>query len=133
MIDERGYSTHESEVPIEGFDSSSPGVGWWTLVSGDRRPSAHLTAGVCEIVPGVDGLERHRHRPAEVYHFLSGSAVVTIGDEDHLAGPGTTRYIPGYEWHAIRPVGDQPVRLFYCFPTDSFADVMYEYPDDPTP
>lgn len=74
-----------------------------------------------------------RRSTAEPLRKWYTSAGVTIGDEDHLAGPGTTMYIPGYEWHAIRPVGDQPVRLFYCFPTDSFADVMYEYPDDPTP
>jgi mannose-6-phosphate isomerase-like protein (cupin superfamily) len=133
-MNERGFSTHESEVPMEGDHAEFADVAWWTLVSGDRTPSAHLTAGVCEIAAGADGLELHRHAPAEVYHFLSGSAEVTIGEELHPAATGTTMYIPGNTWHAIRPIGDQPVRLFYCFPTDAFSPIVYEYPRDlPTP
>ncbi len=126
-VSERGFSIHETDVPVEGLDEAGSGVAWWTMVSGDRLPSAQLTAGVCEIAPASAGLQVHRHPPAEVYHFLTGTAIVTIGEVEHPAGPGTTIYIPGGEWHAIRPVGRQPVRLFYCFPTDSFSDVIYEY------
>ena len=129
-MNERGFSIHESAVPLEGADHEFPGVAWWTLVSGDRTPSAHLSAGVCEIEAGTDGLELHRHAPAEVYHFLSGTAEVTIDGELHPAATGTTMYIPGNTWHAIRPIGDQPVRLFYCFPTDAFGPIVYEYPED---
>ena len=55
--------THPSSCPTEAWDDPLRGqVRWWTLLSGDRTPSARMTCGVAEIAPGrPDQLSPHRH------------------------------------------------------------------------
>ena len=120
---------HEEECEIEGWDDPERGkVQWWTLLSADRTPSRSMTCGVAEIDPGPgDGLSLHRHAQAEVYHFLSGRGVVTIEGEEYAVRAGSTMFVPGSSEHGIRNTGEEPLRLFYVFAVDSFADVKYEF------
>jgi mannose-6-phosphate isomerase-like protein (cupin superfamily) len=112
----------ELSVAIESGDD--PGVTWRTLTSGDRTPTRELTTGVCEIAPGGE-LLYHRHAPLELYYFLEGTGVVTLGGTDRAVKRGSTVYIPGDTPHRIRNDGAVPLRLFYVFPVDSFGDVEY--------
>jgi len=100
------------------------GVTWRTLTSADRTPTAELTTGVCEIEPGCE-LPLHRHPPLELYYFLEGAGVVTLGAVEHPVRPGSTISIPGDTPHAIRNTGSTPLKLFYVFPVASFGDVEY--------
>ncbi len=121
--------THADGTPVEGQDDeAATGLRWWTLLSADRTATRAVTAGVAELDHGLAGLERHRHATDEVYHFLSGVGEVLLGDGVHPVRAGTTMFIPADTWHGIRNTGDEPLRLFYCFPTDSFTDVVYVYP-----
>jgi len=114
----------ELSVPLERDYEDDPRVTWRTLTSADRTPTQELTSGVCEIEPGgVLGL--HRHPPLELYYFLAGSGVVTLGTEEHPVGPGVTVSIPGNTPHAIRNTGTTPLRLFYVFPVNSYGEVTY--------
>ena len=97
---------------------------WRTLTSADRAPSRGLTSGVAEIEPG-GGLALHRHAPHEVYYILDGHGVVTLGDQEHVVGPGAAVYIPGDTPHAFRNAGTTLLRFFWVFPTDSYGDVEY--------
>ncbi len=121
-MSERAYLVAEQSVEIETGDDV--GVRWRTLTSADRTPTGQLTSGVCEIEPGGK-LDLHRHPPLELYHFLAGSGVVTLGDEEHRVGPGDTISIPGNCPHAIRNDGTTLLKLFYVFPVDSFSEVVY--------
>jgi quercetin dioxygenase-like cupin family protein len=116
------YVTEERETPLESGDDV--GVTWRTLTSADRTPTRILTSGVCEIEPG-GSLDLHRHPPLELYYFLEGSGVVTLGDREQRVSPGTTISIPGDVPHAIRNDGTATLKLFYVFPVDSFSDVVY--------
>ena len=118
------FVVEEQSVPLERDYENDPRVTWRTLTSSDRTPTRELTSGVCEIEPGgVLGL--HRHPPLELYYFLAGSGVVTLGAEDHPVSAGVTISIPGNTPHSIRNTGSTPLRLFYVFPVDSYSDVRY--------
>jgi quercetin dioxygenase-like cupin family protein len=119
----------ERSVAIESGDD--PGVTWRTLTSADRAPTQSLTSGVCELAPGGE-LLLHRHPPLELYYFLEGTGVVTLGAVDHRVQPGSTVYIPGGTPHRIRNDGAVPLRLFYVFPVDSFGEVEYTTLDPAT-
>jgi len=118
----QAYLVHEALVPVESGEDA--GVTWRTLTSSDRTPTRQLTSGVCEIEPG-GMLGLHRHPPLELYHFLAGEGVVTLGAEERRVGPGDTISIPGDLPHAIRNDGKTLLKLFYVFPVDSFPEVEY--------
>ena len=79
---------------------------------------------MCEIGPG-GGLRLHRHLTLELYYFLEGSGVVQLGTGERPVSPGTTISIPAGTPHGIRNTGMTLLRLFYMFPVDSFAEVVY--------
>ncbi len=119
-------------TPIESWGSgAAPGVSWRTLFSSDRTPTSELSVGTCDVEPGGE-LSRHRHERAEVYHFLSGAGEVGVNEELFRVRAGDTVFVPGNAWHRISNTADETLRLFYCFATDSFADVVYTYGDGST-
>lgn len=128
-----GFLIDPDTLPLEGWDDSGAGpLTWRTLVSADRTPSRDLTAGVCQFRPGDGELRLHRHAQAEVYHFLAGTGRVHIDGTEHEVRAGSTLFVPGGAWHGTVNTGPDELRLFYCFPCDSFAEVHYEFADGET-
>ncbi len=123
------FVIEEREVALESGEDR--GVVWRTLTSADRTPTGDLTSGVCEIEPGCE-LALHRHPPLELYYFLAGRGVVTLGSRDHPVQTGSTVSIPGNTPHRIRNTGTAVLKLFYVFPTASFSDVEYTTLDGPS-
>ena len=119
-------------TPHESWENgAAPGVSWHTLISADRTPTSELSVGVCGVRPGGE-LSRHRHGRAEVYHFLSGVGDVVLDGEITRVYAGDTFFVPGNAWHGIINNTEEVLRLFYCFATDSFADIQYTYGDGST-
>ena len=119
---------HVDDVDDEVWtDRDGSHLTWRTLVGRHDSPTESLSGGVAELAPGAGRLERHRHAPAEVYHVLAGTGVVTVDTERFAVRPGSTVFIPPGAWHAIDNTGDGPLRLFYCFAVDRFDHVRYEY------
>lgn len=77
----------------------------------------------------VRGLSAFRHEQPEIYHVLSGEGTLLANGKRHPLGKGTTVFIPGNEEHAVKNDGSELLRIFYVFPTGSFADVHYEFPN----
>ena len=112
----------------ESFDALAPGkVSWFTLISGDLTTSDRMSAGIMELEPGGTGLRPHRHNPPEIYHVIAGAGVLTIEHVDTVVGVGSTAFIPRDAEHSLRNTGEGLLRIFYVFPTDSFAEVVYRY------
>ncbi len=114
--------------PDDGWDEPD-GRGaarWKTLFSGDITATAGLTSGIVFLDPG-GFLAPHRHPPAELYHVLDGELMVTIDGVIHHARAGDTLHIPAMAEHGCRNHSDVPMRFLYVFPTNSFADVVYEF------
>jgi len=126
------HVVNEADVPLEAWNDAVRGVVTWrTLLSGDRTPTRGLTLGVAEVVEQTGAEARlHRHAQDEAYYVLSGKGVLNVDGLEHPLSAGSTAFIPGNAWHAARAVGSEPLRLLYVFPADSFADVVYEFPDE---
>lgn len=55
----------------------------------------------------------HTHPEEEVYIFISGKGIITIGDQSKLIGPGNILYIPGGEFHQVHNIQGEPL-VFAC-------------------
>jgi len=120
------YVVDPEALPLEGWD----GVSWKTLFSGDRTPTGQITQGVTDISPApAEGLKLHRHAQSETYYVLSGTGKVRVEDEEFPLAPGMAAFIPGGALHAAYATGSEPLRILYTFPTDSFEEVIYDFPD----
>ena len=130
MWQSEAFVIQEEDCEFEGSLEAEPGsVRWRTLISGDRTPTDSLTVGVAELEPGESRFFRpHKHAQAEVYYILSGEGAVTISGIDHPVRPCTTVFIPGGAEHGARNTGAELLRLLYVFPSDSFAEIKYEFP-----
>jgi mannose-6-phosphate isomerase-like protein (cupin superfamily) len=130
MSQSQPFVIHEEDCDFEGWDNAAPGsVRWRTLLSGDRTPTDSLTVGIAEIEPGASTpLRPHKHAQAEVYYILSGEGTVTISRTEHPVRPGTSIFIPGGAEHGAQNTGAELLRLLYVFPSNSFAEIKYEFP-----
>ena len=125
--------TSRFERPRDRFDDPSRGnVTWFTLISGDITPTTSLCAGIAGLEPRKGVLQLHRHDPAEIYFIVEGKGIVTIDGVEIEVAAGATVFIPGNAEHGIRNESDALLRLFYVFPTDSFAEVVYRFSEERT-
>jgi len=101
-------------------------VAWATFFSADMTPTAEMSAGLAEFVPGAR-LAPHRHAEAEIYFVHSGSGVLTIDGVETRLSPGMSVFIPGDAEHGVHNPGSETLKIFYVFPTDRFGDVVYRF------
>ncbi len=122
--------TRAEDCPREAWDDPVRGsVSWVTLFSSDRTPTDSMTAGIAQIVPGGGSLQLHRHAQAEIYFVIEGTGILTVDGRETTVTGGTAVFIPGDAEHGLRNESGMDLRLFYVFPTGSFGDVVYRFPD----
>lgn len=113
-------------LPDERWEDPARGsIRFRTLLSAPQTDSDSLTCGVA-IMDRGDTFPLHSHPHAETYFGLEGEGEVMIDGTAHLLSPGTLLYIPGGAVHGI-PVASGPLRWFYSFAADSFADIRYSF------
>jgi quercetin dioxygenase-like cupin family protein len=123
----------EADTEQETWDDPVRGrIAFRTFFGGAGSATRSLTSGLADLDPG-DWLGLHRHTPAEVYHVLEGSGVVTLDGVEHTVDAGASVFIPGDAEHGIRNLGDGPLRVAYTLAADSFADVDYRFSAGPAP
>jgi quercetin dioxygenase-like cupin family protein len=122
-------TTAEERPRDEWNDPIHGRVSWHTLFSSDITPTDSMSAGVAELVSGGE-LRPHRHEQPEIYFILEGTGIVRIDGHETVVKAGTAVFIPGNAEHGIRNDSDANLKLFYAFPTGSFADVVYRFPDN---
>jgi quercetin dioxygenase-like cupin family protein len=101
-------------------------VYWKTLVSGDLTRSEALIMGIAKIPP-AEALHEHRHRQAEIYLLLEGTASVTIAGKTRPVAAGSAVFIPGNALHSCQNTGTSDLRVAYVFAADSFEEVEYVF------
>lgn len=79
---------------------------------GPQDGAAHYRVRYFEVPAGATTtLERHAHDHGVV--IQTGSARVTLGDEQHDVGPGDVVYVAPDELHSFQALGDEPLG-FIC-------------------
>src|SRR5213080_894654 len=64
---------------------------------------------VMTIAPGEDGGPPEEHAGDQIVYVVEGEAVLTIGAQEHRAGPGTLALIPAGTRHHVRNPGRAPL------------------------
>lgn len=122
--------TTAEERPRDGWNDPVHGrISWHTLLSSDITPTDSMSASIAELGPG-DELKPHRHDPSEIYFIVEGSGIVRIDGEETTVRAGMTVFIPGNAEHGIRNESGAILKFFYVFPTGSFVDVVYRFPEN---
>jgi mannose-6-phosphate isomerase-like protein (cupin superfamily) len=88
-----------------------------------------------EMAPGDEPHRPHRHpRADEVLIVMEGRGCFTIGDEDHVAGPGSVVYAPRGVRHRIQTPGPEKlVWLSVVVPNEDAPDESVEEDDADVP
>ncbi len=97
--------------------------------SGNDSLMPEMSVHFVELKPGEE-VKPHQHDRVEVYVFLGGEAKVMSGDDIRIIGAGDVAYSPKNTPHAIKVLGDSPLR-FYALnsPPESTAP-MNNAPED---
>ncbi|MFN4203131.1 MAG: cupin domain-containing protein [Tabrizicola sp.] len=118
-----------ASLPDEHWDDPARGtIRFRTLISAPDTPTTGIVCGIAMLAPG-ETFALHSHAEAEVYFGLEGEGEVTIDGRQHRLAPGVAIYIPGGAVHGV-PLATAPLRWFYTFAADSFADIRYHFPHE---
>jgi quercetin dioxygenase-like cupin family protein len=110
----------------ETWDDPARGtLRWKTLMSAGLTATESLVCGIALMDAGQT-FALHSHPEAEVYFGLEGAVDVMIDGTAHRMTPGVALFIPGNAVHGVLHA-DQPVRWFYTFAADAFADIAYTF------
>ena len=113
-------------LPDERWNDPARGtIRFRTLVSAPATDTRELVCGVAMLAPG-ETFALHSHPQAEVYFGLDGTGEVLVDGVPHRLAPGVALYIPGGAVHGV-PLASAPLRWFYTFAADSFADIRYTF------
>lgn len=113
-------------LPDERWDDPVRGtIRFRTLISAPQTDSREIVCGVALMVAG-ESFALHSHPEPEVYFGIEGEGDVLIDGLPHRLAPGVALYIPGGAVHGM-PEAKAPLRWFYTFAADSFADIWYRF------
>lgn len=130
MTDTRPFALDTAHIRPETWEDPARGtLHWRSLFDAARTPTDSLVCGVAEMEPG-DHFALHRHPQAEVYFGIEGEGEVMIDGRPHRLAPGVALFIPGNAEHGV-PQCDRPLRWFYVFAADSFAEISYRFSSPP--
>lgn len=95
----------------------------------DRTTSPVTQCSLAEetLPPGRSVTPHHHEVLEEIYYILSGSGVMTIGDEQREVGTGDAIYIPKHQRHTLTNTGGEEMKiLLVCGPAFYFEDHRIE-------
>lgn len=67
--------------------------------------------------PG-EGPGLHRHPYTETFTVVEGQATITVGEQQVVAGPGTTLVVPAGAWHGFRNTGSGRLKIMGIHASD---------------
>lgn len=113
----------------EAWDDHARGtIRFRTLISAPDTDTDSIVCGVALMAAG-ETFALHSHAHPEVYFGLEGEGDVVIDGQPHRLAPGVAIFIPGNALHGV-PLATSPLKWFYTFAADSFADVKYKFPHE---
>ena len=113
-------------LPMDQWRDPARGtLRWKTLFCADQTSTSAMVCGIAEIQPG-EHFALHSHPEAEVYFGLEGEGDVMVDGVAHRLKPGVALFIPGNAVHGVPGVAE-PLRWFYSFASDRFAEINYRF------
>ena len=106
-------------------DGSVPASAQFLLKVGPKNNgSQHLVAGT-EVLPPGAALPKHRHLVQdEILLIQSGTAHVSLGEEERDLHAGGLVFIPAGTWISGKNIGTEPVALTFIFSAPGFEETM---------
>lgn len=129
------FINNDSECPWEyeiGEEGRDDVIRWRTLLSSDATPSQGISMGTLEVPPGAS-LTTHYHSPLEVYYLTEGEGQLLCGDKIKNIRAGDVVYVPGKEVHGVKNISDNPLKLIWVFPCDTYSEITYHDAEVPYP
>jgi mannose-6-phosphate isomerase-like protein (cupin superfamily) len=77
--------------------------------------SSHFAMGLVTLDPDGGQVPWHNQGQEEVYLVLEGTGEMCLGDERTVLTSGQAVAIPPLVFHQITNVGQEPLRLIYCY------------------
>lgn len=103
----------------------------WTAAEGRRFPAGRRTRNIAggaaaiqarNFCMGMVTLDRkrgqvpwHNHPQEEIYLILEGVGEMCVGDERRDVKSGQAVYVPSGVFHQLTNIGDEPLRMIYCY------------------
>lgn len=106
-----------------------PGARFTALATPSRGSTDTSVWGV-EIDPGGPATS-HTVTREEVFVVLDGTALVRLGDAEHLAGPGSAIVVPAGVPFALAAAGEAPLRALCVLPVGGQAQLAGGEPFTP--
>lgn len=82
------------------------------------------SASLCteEILPG-NGIATHKHmNEDEIFHFVTGTGVFVMDDQETAIMPGTMAFVPRGTWHGLRNTGTELLIFSFGYSPAGFED-----------
>lgn len=57
----------------------------------------------------------HNHPQEEIYLILEGVGEMCVGDERRDVKSGQAVYVPSGVFHQLTNIGDEPLKMIYCY------------------
>jgi mannose-6-phosphate isomerase-like protein (cupin superfamily) len=91
----------------------------------DRTTSGVTQCSLAEemLPPGCAVTPHHHREMEEIYYIVSGSGLMTVGDETREVEAGDAVYVPRGHRHTLENTGNQPITLLVaCGPAFFYED-----------
>ena len=86
------------------------------LVGGASPVQAeNFSMGYVTLAPDGGQVPWHNHPQEEVYFVLSGTGEMCLGEERQTVEGGQAVYIPSEVFHQLTNIGDEPLKMVYCY------------------
>ncbi len=95
----------------------------------DRTTSGVTQCSLAEeMLPPGSEVTAHYHREIEeIYYVVSGSGLMTVGDETRKVNAGDAVYVPPGHRHTLKNTGSEPIKLILvCGPAFFYEDQVFD-------
>lgn len=98
------------------------------LIDRTTAPITQCSLAEETLPPGKTVTPHHHEVLEEIYYILSGSGLMTIGEETQSVSTGDAIYIPKQQRHSLTNTGDEAMKiLLVCGPAFYFEDHRIEF------
>lgn len=77
--------------------------------------ASHFSMGNVILEPRGGQVPWHNQEQEEIYFIVDGTGEMCLGRERKTVRAGQAVYIPPRVFHQLTNIGDQPLRMIYCY------------------